>query len=457
MVKKGKILIIDDNRDLLSALKICLSPYFNKIDLLNNPNRVTDYINKNIYDLILLDMNFSHGQTSGNEGIFWMNKIREINPWSGIVLITAYGDVSLAVKAMREGAIDFILKSWDESKIVSTVMAAMKIQESHKQIRLLKDKGHQLKSVIDDQHRLYYGHSGAMKNVKKMVEKVAATEANVLILGENGTGKELVAREIHRLSERSDDIFIKIDLGALTESLFESELFGYRRGAFTDAKEDKPGRLEVASGGTVFMDEIGNLSLDMQTKLLSVLQNREIIRIGDHRPFPVDIRIVSATNKDLHAAVEEMTFREDLFYRLNTIIINLPPLRERKEDILYLARIFLQELNDEYGRMVKLSRESEEYLLSHNWPGNIRELRHIIEKGVILAENEWIEVSDLRAGSSKKIFHDLKSYNLYDNEKRIITLALESFHWNISRVAKELGIHRTTLYDKIARYEISEN
>ncbi len=457
MVKNGKVLIVDDNRELLSALKICLAPYFYAIDLLHDPNRIPEYMSQAVYDLILLDMNFSRGQTTGNEGIFWMNRIREISPYSGIVLITAYGDVSLAVKAMREGAVDFILKSWDESKIISTILASLKIQESQKEIRSLKEKGSQLKSIIDDQHKLYYGSSSAMKNIKKLIDKVAGTDANILILGENGTGKELVAREIHRLSKRSDDIFVKIDLGSVTESLFESELFGYRKGAFTDARDDKAGRLEVASGGTVFLDEIGNLSLDMQTKLLGTLQNKEIVRVGDNNPVPVDIRIVSATNSDLHAAVEDLTFREDLFYRLNTIIINLPPLRERKEDIIFLTGLFLQELNNEYGRDVKLTKESERYLIDHSWPGNIRELRHVIEKGVILAENDRIRESDLTTGSSGRKFNSMGSYNLSDNEKMIIISALESFNWNISRTARELGINRSTLYEKISKYEISQD
>jgi len=454
---KGKILIVDDNRELLSALKLCLSPYFESIDLLHDPNRLISLLHENSDDLILLDMNFSPGKTTGNEGMYWLNRIRETDPSASVVLITAYGDVSLAVKSMREGAVDFILKSWDESKIVSTVLSAMKIQESHRQINSLKEKGRQLKKDIDDRHRLHYGNSTSMKQVRQMVEKVAATEANVLILGENGTGKELIAREIHRLSKRSEDIFVKIDLGAVSESLFESELYGYRKGAFTDAKEDRPGRLEVASGGTVFLDEIGNLSLDMQTKLLSVLQNREIVRLGDHKTVPVDIRIVSATNRDLHAAVDELNFREDLFYRLNTIIINLPSLRERREDIPYLASVFLEELNNEYMRSAILSDVAMDYLVNHNWPGNIRELRHIIEKGLILAEKNIIKVSDLRSGPSRKIARKLKSFNLFDNEKTVIASALENFDWNISRAAKELGINRSTLYEKIAKYEISKD
>ena len=457
MKKSGKILIVDDNRELLSALKLCLLPYFETVDLMQNPNRLLSLLQAKQFDLILLDMNFSPGKTTGNEGIYWLNRIKETDPSVGVVLITAFGDIPLAVKTMREGAIDFILKSWDESKIVSAVLSAMKILVSQRQIISLKDKGRQLKSDIDDLHKHYYGKSPAMQKVKQMVHKVAATEANVLILGENGTGKELLAREIHRLSQRSDDIFVKIDLGAVSESLFESELFGYKKGAFTDAREDKPGRLEVASGGTVFLDELGNLSLDMQTKILSVIQNREIVRLGDTRPLPIDIRLVSATNADLYKEVEQMRFREDLFYRLNTIIIDLPPLRSRKEDIPFLADMFLQELNGYYNKNVNFSAEVYNYLLRLNWPGNLRELRHLVEKGVILAENNIMEVDDIRLVSSRSDNNSIRSFKLDVNEKRIIASALDSFDWNISRAAKELGINRSTLYEKIARYEISKN
>lgn len=457
MNRKGRILIIDDNQGLLLAMKLVLSPYFELVETLSNPGQVNNYLQKTSYDLVLLDMNFSPGQSSGNEGIYWMKRIKEIDPAPGIVLITAYGDVSLAVRSMREGAIDFILKSWDESKIVSTLLAAQKIQASEKRINTLRAKGQQLKSVIDDQNRMYYGKSDAMQKVMQLVKKVAVTDANVMILGENGTGKELIAREIHRLSLRSDDIFVKVDLGSLPPGLFESELFGYRKGAFTDAKEDKTGRLEVASGGTVFLDEIGNLGLDAQAKLLSVVQNREIVKIGDHRSIPIDVRLVSATNRDLQKAVEDSGFREDLFYRLNTIVINLPPLRERREDICHLSEMFLKEVNQEYGRDAKLSVGAKEFLRQHNWPGNIRELRHIIEKGVILAENNLIKVSDFETGSGKRPAVLPKTFNLVENEISVIRSALTRFDWNISRAARELGIYRSTLYEKLAKYEISKD
>lgn len=454
MKKSGKILIIDDNRELLIALRICLAPHFETVDTLYDPNRIQSALENNFYDLVLLDMNFSPGQTTGNEGLYWMTKIRETDPGIGIVFITAYGDVSLAVKSVREGATDFILKSWDESKILSTLLAAMENTHSKKKIDSLRVKGKQISDDLNRRYRLHPGRSEAITHVMKMAGRVAVTDANILILGENGTGKELLAREIHRLSQRSDDIFVKVDLGAITESLFESELFGYRKGAFTDAKQDKPGRLEVASGGTLFLDEIGNLNISMQAKLLSVIQNREVTRLGEVRAVPIDVRIISATNMDIRAEVQNQNFREDLFYRLNTIIIDLPPLRERREDITYFADIFLDELNHEYSKNLLFSEGARVFLENHNWPGNIRELRHIVEKGVILATGDTIERSDLEYGSSNKTIKMEDTLNLASNEKNLIIRALQKFDGNISRTARELGINRSTLYEKMNRYEI---
>ena len=454
MKNGGKILIIDDNRELLIALRICLSPHFQVVDTLHDPNRVQSVLEKNSYDLVLLDMNFSPGQTTGNEGFYWMKRIKEIDNSIGIVFITAYGDVSLAVRSVREGATDFILKSWDEGKILSTILSAIENIESKRKIYRLTAKGRQISDDLDTKYRFHPGKSDAILEVMKMVERVAVTDANILILGENGTGKELIAREIHRLSKRSHDIFVKVDLGAITESLFESELFGYRKGAFTDAKQDKPGRLEVASGGTLFLDEIGNLSIAMQAKLLSVLQNREVTRLGDVRPTPIDVRVVSATNRDIRTEVDNQSFREDLFYRLNTIIIELPPLRERREDILFLAETFLGELNGEYSKTLRFSDAAAKYLSEHSWPGNIRELRHIVEKGVILASGSRIERSDLEYGNSKSSLKMEETLNLERNEINIINKALRKFNGNISRTAHELGINRSTLYEKMKRYEI---
>lgn len=450
----GRILVIDDNRELLIALRICLEPHFGKVDTLYDPNRIKGTLEAAYYDLVLLDMNFSPGQTTGNEGFYWMKRIREIDPDVGIVFITAYGDVSLAVKSVREGAIDFILKNWDENKILSTVLSALQVNQSRKKIDKLKVKGRQMTDDLNRKFRFYPGRSEAMGQVMKMVEKVSVTDANIFILGENGTGKELIAREIHRLSGRNDDIFVKVDLGAVTESLFESELFGFRKGAFTDAKQDKPGRLEVASGGTLFLDEIANLSIGMQARLLSVIQNREVTRLGDVRPIPIDVRVISATNRDIRAEVENQNFREDLFYRLNTIIIELPPLRERREDIAFLADIFLDELNHEYSKGLKFSDSAKKYLDDYSWPGNVRELRHIVEKGVILAGTRFIERADLEYGNRRSNPRGAETLNLAENEKQVILKALQKHDGNISRAARELGINRSTLYEKIGRYEI---
>lgn len=454
MKNTGKILVIDDNRELLIALRICLASHFQVVDTLDDPNRIQNTLEKTYYDLVLLDMNFSPGQTTGNEGMYWMKRIKEYDKGIGVVFITAYGDLSLAVKSVREGAIDFILKSWDESKILSTVLSALKIHQSGRKIDSLKVKGRQLSDDINKRYRIYHGKSDAFGKVLQMVRKVAKTDANVLVLGENGTGKELIAREIHRLSSRKDDIFVQVDLGSVSESLFESELFGYRKGAFTDAKQDKPGRLEVASGGTLFLDEIGNLSIGMQAKLLSVLQNREVVPLGDVRPVPIDVRVISATNRDIHSEVEKQNFREDLFYRLNTIIIELPPLRKRREDIIYLAKLFLEDMNQEYGKNLKFSEDAVKYLSGHNWPGNVRELRHVIEKGVILAGERLIRKEDLVYGYRGSQPKEPDTLNLEENEILIIRKALEKFDGNISRAAKELGINRSTLYEKIGKYEI---
>ncbi|HKL09707.1 MAG TPA: sigma-54 dependent transcriptional regulator, partial [Bacteroidales bacterium] len=313
-MKKGKILIIDDNEELLIALRLFLSEHFLVIDTIKNPNLIPEYLRKNGYDLILLDMNFSAGVNTGNEGIYWMKQIKETNPSVSVVLITAYGDVELAVNAMKEGAADFIQKSWDEKKILSTILSAYNLQQSKVRIKNLEQKQKHLSERIDQKYSNIIGKSSVIKEVLQMVDKVAPTNANILITGENGTGKEVIAREIHRKSNRSDEVFVNVDLGAISENLFESELFGYVKGAFTDAKEDRTGRFEIASGGTLFLDEIGNLPVELQSKLLTVIQNKEIYRVGSNKPVPVDIRLICATNMDLDKMVQENQFRQDLLY-----------------------------------------------------------------------------------------------------------------------------------------------
>ena len=351
MKKQGKVLVVDDNKEILIAVEMLLFPYFEKIVTLKNPNALNSIISKELFDVVILDMNFKAGISTGNEGIYWMNEILKYDSEAAIVFITAYGDMELVVKAMREGATDFIQKPWDDEKFITTIQNAFKIRNSNKEINNLREKQKHLLGDIFKQFPDIIGKSKAMQEVFKTVNKVAKTDANVLILGENGTGKELIAREIHRKSNRASDVFVHVDVSALPDTLFESELFGYIKGAFTDAKTDKPGRIEIASGGTLFLDEIGNLSLSSQSKLLTVLQNREINRLGANYKIPIDIRLVCATNKSLQKMVINGSFREDLLYRINTIQINLPPLRNRNEDIPILIDFFKTKYEKKYDKL----------------------------------------------------------------------------------------------------------
>ena len=453
--KKGKILIVDDNEELLIALKLILSPHFEEIVTKKNPNLIPSLIRENTFDVILLDMNFSAGIQTGNEGIYWMNKILEQDPSATIVFITAYGDVELAVKSLKEGATDFIQKSWDEQKILSTILSAFKHRLSKLEITNLRNKQKHLKEKIESDYNICIGGSPAMQEVFGTIGKVAKTDVNVLLLGENGTGKEVIAREIHRKSNRADEIFVSVDVGALSETLFESELFGHKKGAFTDAKEDKPGRFEIASGGTLFLDEIGNLSLSLQSKLLAAIQNREIIRLGSNTPVPVNIRLICATNQPIAEMIDKGNFREDLIYRINTVQIEIPPLRKRVEDIPVLSQFFLSQYMDKYKKKkLKLSPATLKALQKHRWPGNIRELQHVIEKAVILTDSNVIEPENLLLQSRKILPDKPVSFNLSENEKELIETALEKFRGNISLTAKELGINRSTLYEKIKKYEL---
>ena len=454
--KEGSILIVDDNSDLLIALRLILSRTFSTIDTLKNPNLILSTLEKQAFDIILLDMNFKAGQNTGNEGIFWMNKILEKVPDATVVFITAYGDVELAIKSMKEGAVDFIMKSWDEQKILSTLQSAYELRKSKMQVSLLKKKQAHLTSELDRDYSVCYCRSSAMNEINKLVSKVAGTDASVLILGENGTGKEVVAREIHRLSARKNEIFMKVDLGALPETLFESELFGHVKGAFTDAKEERDGRFVIASGGTLFLDEIGNLPPGLQSKLLSVLQNNEVYQVGSSIPKPIDVRIITATNLPLQKMIEEKSFREDLYYRINAIEMEIPPLRNRQEDIPILAEFFLRNYSEQYHKAgLKLSNNAMEQLKSHPWPGNIRELEHAIEKAVILSEKVVISnlafTPRIESGSTPSATTTL---NLETHEKMVIQQALREQQGNISAAAKVLGINRSTLYQKMKKYGV---
>jgi len=435
------------------GLKMFLTPHVGDVTTLKNPNQIPSFLQNNNFDLVLLDMNFTAGVNSGNEGLYWMKRVLEFDPTATIVLITGFGDVELAVKAMREGAADFIQKSWDEEKILSSVLNALKIRESKIEINSLKNKQKHLSEKNSANYDLCTGKSSAMQKVFTTIEKVAKTDANILILGENGTGKEVIAREIHRQSARASEMFVSVDLASLPESLFESELFGYKKGAFTDAKEDKPGRFELASGGTIFLDEIGNLSLPMQSKILSAIQNREVTPLGSSRKVQFDVRLVSATNSPLYTMVDDKIFREDLLYRINTIQVELPPLRDRKEDIPALVVFFLKKYCDKYRKSCSsVNPKAMDKLVQYNWPGNVRELKHIMEKAVILSESVVLDEDDFLFNARKSNVKAFDSYNLQENEKQLISMAIEKHQNNLSHAAKALGINRSTLYEKIKRY-----
>ena len=456
MGKAGNILIVDDNEEFLIALKLMLDPHFLLIDTINNPDKIISQIKREDYNVILLDMNFRAGINTGNEGLFWLNTIKELDPDATIVFITAYGDVQLAVKSVKEGAADFIQKSWDEKKILSTVLSAFRLSQSKSEIKKLRNKQQHLSNSLDRNYQLCKGPSESMELIYDTIKKVSKTEANVFITGDNGTGKEIVAREIHRLSQRSREIFESIDISALNENLIESELFGHKKGAFTDAKVDRMGRFEVASGGTLFLDEIGNLSLSSQAKLLSVLETRQITKVGDNKLVDIDVRLISATNMHIANMINEGNFREDLLYRINTIHIHLPPLRARLEDIPALANHFLAEVKEKYKKpKLEFAKSTIKSLMKYEWPGNIRELQHTIEKAAIMTQDQWIKSDDLMFQNIEHPSEESSNtFNLLTHEKLLIEKALKKFGGNMSKTARELGINRSTLYEKIKKHEL---
>jgi DNA-binding NtrC family response regulator len=452
---KGTLLIVDDNKGLLDALVLIMQNEFEKVITLTDPNRINEILRNNDVDIVMLDMNFKSGIHNGNEGLFWMREIYKYDINISVVIVTAYGDVELAVKAIREGAVDFILKPWNESKLFATINAAWKLRLSRLEATTLKKDNQLLKSEINKGgEKIVLGASPTMINVMNIVRKVAATDANVLITGENGTGKELVAREIHNLSKRADELLVSVDMGSITETLFESEMFGHVKGSFTDAKEDRKGKFEQANKGTLFLDEIGNLSLQSQAKLLSVLQNRYVVPVGSNRQKPVDIRLICATNCDLISMVGEGRFREDLLYRINTILIEVPPLRDRVDDIAILANYFLRMNCERYGKEgMKISTHALEKLANHDWPGNVRELQHAIEKAVILSESMVLKPSDfVFSTSSRNLLQG--DITLEEMERKIISDSLRRYSNNMSTVATKLGITRQTLYNKMRKFGI---
>jgi two-component system response regulator HydG len=452
----GKILIIDDNEDLLFAAKMLLKKHAQEVTIEKDPRRIPFLINNNNYDVILLDMNFREDTTSGKEGFFWLSQIKEIDPKAVVILITAFGDVEMAVQALKEGATDFILKPWQNEKLLATLSAAVRLKESYNEVDKLQKKQKQLQSDLKKPYTDIIGSSASMKNIFSIIDKVAQTDANVLILGENGTGKELIARAIHERSLRKDEIFVGVDMGAITETLFESELFGHKRGAFTDAKDDRAGRFEIADKGTLFLDEIGNLSMPLQSKLLTVLQKREVTRIGTNKAIPVDIRLICATNMHVHEMVMENTFRQDLLYRINTVEIFLPPLRERQDDIPQLANHFLKQYSQKYRKeFSSFTSSAMELLQRYPWPGNIRELQHAIERAIIMAEGNQLDSRDFFFLSAKPASEKAtvsNTLNLDDMERSTIQRAIDKNGGNISKAAKELGLTRASLYRRLEKY-----
>lgn len=454
-MKKGNILIVDDNKNVLSALRILLSDYFENIVLLTSPNTLMSELRDKNPDVVLLDMNFSAGINSGNEGLFWLSEIKKADEELPVVLFTAYADMDLAVKALKGGATDFVVKPWDNAKLLATLQSAYSLRQSRKEVKKLREKQSVLNRDIQKEEDICWGKSPAMQRLLTMIKKVAVTDANVLITGENGTGKELIAKMIHRYSPRAAETLIIVDMGAVTETLFESELFGHVKGAFTDAKADRSGKFEAADGGSLFLDEIGNLSYPLQAKLLSALQTRHITRVGSNKSISVDIRLISATNKNLFKSVKKGEFREDLLYRINTIHLEVPPLRERREDIPQLADFFLRRLARKYGKSdLKLGEKALCKLESYAWPGNVRELEHAIEKAVILSDNQELQPNDFYMRTPDETSFVVESFTLEEMEKILIEKALRKYDNNISAVAAELGISRPTLYSKIRKYEL---
>jgi two-component system response regulator HydG len=451
---EGKILIVDDNEEILVALKMFLGEHFSEVHTREDQDSALAFINQHKIDLCILDMNFSPGSSSGKEGLELMKNIRDIHPNAVVIFITAYGDMDLVIKAIREGATDFIQKPWNDQKLLATVRSAMELSKSRQEVVDLREKQHHLQTSQYKDYQMVLGTSGIMETIMETVDKVAGTDASVIILGENGTGKELMAREIHLRSTRREEVFIKVDLGSLSESLFESELFGHVKGAFTDAHMDKPGRFELASGGTLFLDEIANISTALQTKLLTVIENREVTKLGSNLSKTIDARIISATNMKLDQMVHNGTFREDLLYRLNTITIDIPPLRERMDDLPQLIDFFLGRLGEKYGRETGISRGAIAQLAKHTWPGNIRELKYTLEKAVIMADHAILTERDFLLKSSPVSPEGIRMVNLKQNEREIIKKAIQLNGGNLSQAARHLGISRRTLYNKIRKYEI---
>ncbi len=458
MAKKGTLLVVDDNRNILTSLQYLLGDYFNRVLTISSPVTLPTLLVQEKIDVILLDMNFSSGINSGNEGLFWLREIKRLSPRVEVVLFTAYADIDLAVTGIKEGAADFVVKPWDNVKLVQT------LQDVYKKVCSGKKENRSAAKISSvSQAVMYWGKSVTIRSLKALVEKVSATDANILITGENGTGKDLLAREIHRLSNRSAGPMVAVDMGAVTESLFESELFGHVKGSFTDAYTDRVGRFEAADGGTLFLDEIANIPYHLQAKLLTAIQKRVYVRVGSNTFQPTNIRLICATNRNLEEMVHQGEFREDLFYRINTIHLHLPALRERKEDILPLAKYFLEQYSHQYGCIHKeFSPKAARCLLEHSWYGNIRELQHTVEKAVILSDTEIIHsdmlqfnhIVQLKSVETENAVSAEGFQTLDEMERSMVKRAIEQCGGNLSQAALQLGITRQTLYNKMKRYGI---
>ena len=451
MTKQGTILVVEDNKGILTAVQMLLGTCFEKVITISTPNKIKATLHDENIDVVLLDMNFSAGINTGNEGLFWLSEIKKEDASIQVVLFTAYADIDLAVRGIKEGAADFVVKPWDNAKLLETLKTAYNIRTANRKgISIATDK-----LVVSKESGMFWGESNAMQQLRSLIEKVARTDANILVTGENGTGKEMLAREIHLLSNRKKETLVPVDMGAITETLFESELFGHVKGAFTDARADRPGKFEVANKGTLFLDEIGNLSYHLQAKLLTALQRRSIVRVGSNTPIPVNIRLICATNRDLQEMVQKGDFREDLLYRINTIHVEIPPLRERPEDIVPLTEIFLSKYTKIYGKTAMcLSLDAKEKLKAQPWFGNIRELEHTIEKAVIIAERSVLDGNDFDFPRAKKKPVTKEATTLEEMEYNMIKNAMDKYSGNLSLVASQLGISRQTLYNKIKRYEL---
>lgn len=451
----ASILIIDDDEDILFSARMLLKDYYKKIKTISDPKGISYLVNSGGYDLVLLDMNYSGSETSGKEGLRWLKEIRRQDPQAIVIMMTAFGTLDLAVQAIRQGATDFVVKPWQNQKLLATLSSAYELRK----LKLETEKLKVTQRFLDEDANKYFGEfigqSASMKALYNVIEKTAATDANILILGENGTGKELVARSIHKRSLRADKSIINVDLGSINENLFESELFGHVKGAYTDAREDRPGRFEAASGSTLFLDEIGNVPLTLQAKLLAALQNRQVTRLGSNKAIPVDIRLICATNMPIYEKVDEGGFREDLLYRIKTIEICLPPLRERQGDVILLAAHFISMYCKKYRKpAMKISSDAAKKLEDYLWPGNVRELQHVMERAVIMSDSRILKPSDFLLKDIVKKQMPAAVLNLEEMNAATVKKVLEKHRGNISRAAKELGLTRAALYRRIEKYDI---